>query len=427
MKILFIEWASFGNEDIKEAFTAEGHTFVCFPFSNKDGRQNKEIEAALSGVLHRETPDAVFSFNFFPVISQVCKKEAVRYISWIYDSPYVMLYSYTAVNPCNEIYVFDRELYMEFHNAGIQTVRYMPMAANTARLDNMQPAGFDGSVCRDFCTDSNAFICQDLSNVSVASDCHNTAAVCDDRKPDNFPAQLPMLYDISFVGSLYTEQHNFYDRMTNLSAYAKGYLEALIAAQMKVQGYNFIQESLSPIMDDLYKALPMDPSPDGVESREYLYAQYVINRKITGLERFDLLSAITQHHTLDLFTHDTTVTMKNLRNHGTADYYRQMPLIFKQSRINLNISLRSIKSGIPLRAFDIMGSGGFLLSNYQADFLEHFLPGEDYVYYESKEDLLARIDYYLQHDKERADIARNGHDKVAAGHTFRHRIREMLA
>ena len=40
---------------------------------------DKEIEAALSGVLHRETPDAVFSFNFFPVISQVCKKEAVRY------------------------------------------------------------------------------------------------------------------------------------------------------------------------------------------------------------------------------------------------------------------------------------------------------------------------------------------------------------
>ena len=196
---------------------------------------------------------------------------------------------------------------------------------------------------------------------------------------------------------------------------------------MKVQGYNFIQESLSPIMDDLYKALPMDPNPDGVESREYLYAQYVINRKITGLERFDLLSAVTQHHTLDLFTHDTSVTMENLRNHGTADYYRQMPLIFKQSRINLNISLRSIKSGIPLRAFDIMGSGGFLLSNFQTDFLEHFVPGEDYVYYESKEDLLSKIDYYLSHEDERACIARNGHDKVAAQHTFRHRVREMLA
>lgn len=378
MKILFIEWASFGNEDIKEAFTAEGHTFVCFPFSNKDGRQDREIEKALSGVLHKETPDVVFSFNFFPVISQVCKKEAVRYLSWIYDSPYVMLYSYTAVNPCNEIYVFDQELYREFHNAGIQTVRYMPMAANTARLDRMQTE------------------------------------------------QTPMLYDISFVGSLYTEQHNFYDRMTGLSEYTKGYLEALMAAQMKIQGYNFIQESLSPIMDDLYKALPMDPNPDGVESREYLYAQYVINRKITGLERIDLLSAVTAYHTLDLFTHDTNVTFENLRNHGTVDYYRQMPLIFRQSRINLNISLRSIKSGIPLRAFDIMGSGGFLLSNYQTDFLEHFVPGEDYVYYESKEDLLMKIDYYLSHEEERSCIARNGHDKIAAAHTFRHRVREMF-
>lgn len=387
MKILFIEWASFGNEDIKEAFTAEGHTFVCFPFSNKDSRQDAQIERALSAVLHRETPDAVFSFNFFPVISRVCKKEAVRYLSWIYDSPYVMLYSYTAVNPCNEIYVFDRELYMEFHHAGIRTVRYMPMAANTARLDQM---------------------------------CSCTAGPDSSRQP-------AMLYDISFVGSLYTEQHNFYDRMTNLSEYAKGYLEALMAAQMKVQGYNFIQESLSPVMDDLYKALPMDPNPDGVESREYLYAQYVINRKITGSERIDLLSAVAADHPLDLFTHDTNVTMEHLRNHGTVDYYRQMPLVFRQSRINLNISLRSIRSGIPLRAFDIMGSGGFLLSNYQADFLEHFIPGEDFVYYESKEDLLWKIDYYLTHEAERACIARNGHDKVAAGHTFRHRVREMLA
>ena len=356
MKILFIEWASFGNEDIKEAFTAEGHTFICFPFSNRDGRQDAETKSALSAVLHKETPDAVFSFNFFPVISQVCNKEAIRYISWIYDSPYVMLYSYTAVNPCNEIYVFDRELYMEFHNAGIRTVRYMPMAANTARLDMMESA---------------------------------------------------ILYDVSFVGSLYTEQHNFYDRMTNLSEYAKGYLEALMAAQMKVQGYNFIQESLSPVMDDLYKALPMDPNPDGVESREYLYAQYMINRKITGLERIDLLSAVAQYHTLDLFTHDTNVTLKNLRNHGTVEYYRQMPLVFKQSRINLNISLRSIQSGIPLRCMDIMSCGGFLLTNFQNDFLMHFTPDEDFVYYEDEQDLLHKIDYYLSHEEHRKTIAEN--------------------
>ena len=379
MTILFIEWKSFGNSDIKDAFAAEGHRVVCYPFSNRDPRRDCEVEESLTASLHKETPDIVFSFNYFPVISNVCKKENIRYISWIYDSPYVMLYSYTVINPCNTIYVFDKELYLEFHNAGIETVRYMPMAADTARLDR---------------------ICS---------------------------ASLPFLYNVSFVGSLYTEDHNFFDRMTNLSDYAKGYLDAIMSAQMKVQGYNFIQESLAPVMDDLYRALPMDPNPDGVESKEYLYAQYVINRKITGMERADLIDAVTKRFHFDLFTPNPDFSMPNLTNHGSVDYYSQMPLVFRQSRINLNISLRSIKSGIPLRAFDIMGSGGFLMSNFQADFLDDFVPGEDFVYYESREDLLDKTAYYLSHEEERAAIAANGHGKVAAAHTYRHRVREMMA
>lgn len=389
MKILFIEWNSFGNDDIKEAFVAEGHKVISYPFSNKDGRRDAELEQDLTSVLHRETPDAVFSFNYFPVISNVCKKEDVRYISWIYDSPYVMLYSYTVINPCNVIYIFDKELYMEFHNAGIQTVRYMPMAANAERLDRL-----------------------------VSADAATTS--------QNFK-QTDFIYDISFIGSLYTEEHNFFERMTTLSDYTRGYLDAIMSAQMKIQGYNFIQESLSPIMDDLYRALPMDPNPDGVESKEYLYAQYVINRKITGLERTELIRAVTERFHFDLFTPNKNFTMANLTNHGTVDYYEQMPLVFKRSKINLNISLRSIKSGIPLRAFDILGSGGFLLSNYQADFLDDFVPGEDFVYYESKEDLINKIDYYLTHEEERIAVATNGHDKVAANHTFRHRVRDMLS
>lgn len=377
MKILFIEWASFGNADIKDAFTKEGHEVICFPFSNKDPRRDAQIEEALASRLHETVPDAVFSFNYFPLISNVCKREGLPYISWVYDSPYVMLYSYTTINPCNTIYVFDRALCREFHEAGIQTVRYLPMAANTERLDAL-----------------------------------------------GFPEPV---YDVSFVGSLYTESHNFFDRMENLSPYARGYLEGLMRAQMHVQGYNFIQESLSPIMEELYQSLPMDPNPDGVETREYLYAQYVINRKLTGMERLKLLTDITKRHTLDLFTLDPAFTLPNLRNHGTADYYAEMPMVFKKSRINLNISLRSIKSGIPLRAFDIMGNGGFLLSNYQEDFLENFTPGVDFVYYESEEDLLQKIDYYLTHEEERRAIAKNGHDKVAKAHTYRDRVRKMLS
>lgn len=384
MKILFIEWASYGNEDMKEAFRREGHSLVCFPFFNKDARNDESAVAGLPALIKKETPDVVFSFNYFPVVSNVCHKENLRYISWIYDSPYVMLYSYTAIHPCNTIYVFDKAVYQEFHKAGIPTVHYLPMAANTERLDALT----------------------------------SQAAPAEGRR---------FLYDISFIGSLYTEKHNFFERMENLSDYTKGYLDALMSAQMNVQGYNFIQETISPIIEDLYRSLPITPNPDGVETKEYLYAQYVINRKITGLERNDLIRTISEKYPFDLFTHDRSFSLRGLTNHGPVNNYQEMPLVFRLSKINLNISLRSILSGIPQRAFDIMGSGGFLLSNYQNDFLDFFTPGEDFIFYESKADLLDKIDYYLTHEEERLQISKSGHDKVAAAHTYRHRVREMLS
>lgn len=380
MKILNIEWNSFGSKDMKDAFQTEGHRVVDFAFSkNEDTRHNPKEEKRLSSTLRTEAPDLVFSFNYFPLISKVCNKEHIRYIAWVYDSPLVSLYSYTILNPCNDVYVFDKELYLEFHHAGISTVHYMPLAANTDRLSGLEHG-----------------------------------------------AKLPFLYDISFVGTLYTESHNFFDRMEDLPDYARGYLEGLMAAQMKVYGYNFIQESLAPVLDDLYNALPMNPHQDGAESKEYLFAQYVINRKITGLERHRLLEAVSSRHIFDLFTIDTDFSMPNLRNHGAVDPYEQMPLVFKQSRINLNITLRSIKSGIPLRCFDILGSGGFLLSNYQSDFSDILVPEEDFVFYESQQDLLQKVDYYLAHDREREEIARNGYSKIASNHTYRHRVRQLL-
>ena len=378
-----IDWDCFGKEDIEDAFIAEGHSLLRFFLSiNENLYDDPDIMFRLSKMLRKETPDIVFSFNYFPVISHVCMRENIRYFSWVYDSPYIRLYSWTVVNACNVICVFDKEVYLEFHRAGITTVHYLPLAANPKRLDGVISSG------REL-----PFICQ----------------------------------DISFVGSLYTEQSSSFDQMVvSLSDYARGYLDGLMTSQKKNYGYNFIPEALGPIIDDLDRSYPVKRQPGGVESQEYYYAYYVINQKITSEERMELLGAITQNHGMDLFIYDTDFTIPGLRNYGPVNYDYDMPLIFRQSKINLNISLRSIRSGIPLRAFDIMGCGGFLLSNFQRDFLDYFVPGEDFVFYENKEDLLWKIDYYLEHEEERQAIARNGYDKVSAGHTYRHRIKEML-
>ena len=112
---------------------------------------------------------------------------------------------------------------------------------------------------------------------------------------------------------------------------------------------------------------------------------------------------------------------------GAIDYYEIMPLVFRHSKINLNITLRSIQKGIPLRAFDIMGSGGFLLTNYQEDFLNYFVPGEDFIYYSSYEESETYAGYYLSREKERQQIAANALGKILDAHTFEHRIHTMLS
>ena len=381
MKILNIAWEAFGLDDIKEAFETEGHRVTDFPFSKRENAvDNPKVEKQFCSVLHEEAPDLVFSFDYYPVFSKTCQSENIRYVAWVYDNPQILLYSDTVQNSCNRIFVFDKGEYLKFRSQGIRTVHYLPLAVNVDRLDHLVQGG------------------------------------------------LPYRYNISFVGSFYVEEVSYFDQMEGrLSPYSKGYLDALIVAQRKIQGYNLIEESLEPVIEDLYKVLPVHMGQENKATKEYFYAHYVIDRKITSIERIDLISAVASEHTVDLYTLVKDFKIPNVRNHGAVDPYTGAPFVYNQSRINLNITLRSIERGIPLRAFDIMGAGGFLLSNYQADLLEMFVPGEEFVYYENKEDLLRKVDYYLIHEDERKAIAKNGHDKVAAAHTYRHRVREMFS
>jgi spore maturation protein CgeB len=293
-----------------------------------------------------------------------------------------MLYSYTIINSCNHVFIFDKALYYSLKKEGIDTVYYTPLAVNVNRLDKM--------------------IVNEKNNNIFAS-------------------------DISFIGSMYNEKHNLYERMEEkLDDYTKGYLEGIMAAQLKVYGYFFIEEMLAPVIENMKKALHFEPNKDGVETSEYVYANYFIARRLAQLERQNLLLEVSNRFNTKLYTYNPTPKIPNIINMGPVHYLENMPFIFKTSKINLNISLRSIQTGIPLRALDIMGAGGFLLTNFQADFLEHFVPNEDFVFFESEEDLINKCNYYLEHEEERNRIALNGYNKVKKFHNYETRLNEII-
>ncbi len=382
MKILFLDSPAFAKQDMLDAFRNCGISYDLFIHEAYNERQSAAFETAFYAASQNASYDFVFSFNYYPILSRCCQNAGLKYVSYVYDSPLVALYSCTLINPCNYVFLFDKATYLTFHNAGISTVYYLPLAANVKRLASL---------------------------------------VC----PEQIAGKISS--DVSFVGSLYNEEHNFYDRLNDISDYTRGYLDSIMAAQQQVYGYFFLDELLTPpILADLQKCIPYKPMADGTESAAYVYANYFLCRKITSTERISLLKVASENYQLKLYTHHPSKELPAAEYIGPIDYYDTMPLVFQNSRINLNITLKSIQTGIPLRCMDIMGSGGFLLTNFQSDFLDHFVPGEDFAYYESADDFTSKIAYYLSHESERQQIIANCIGKMRDAHTFEHRVHTIL-
>ena len=104
-----MNWNSYGNIDFLDALShlsedGSAPEVIKYPFQNTEKRDDPEFESRFSSDLQKEVPDFVFSFNYYPLISKVCNREGVKYVSWVYDSPHIALYSYTLINKCNYIF-----------------------------------------------------------------------------------------------------------------------------------------------------------------------------------------------------------------------------------------------------------------------------------------------------------------------------------
>ena len=385
MNILFYRYGSICEPDIIASFKHLGFNIT------EDTREvyNKQLLPSdcikgLNELLKQDTYSFVFSINFFPSVSDVCNIWGIPYLCLIVDSPVLELFSTSLANPCNKVFLFDRQLYNDFHHINPDGIFHIPLATNVR--DNYATA---------------------------------TMASAADRA--RFSS------DISFIGSLYSEKC-LYNQIT-LPEKMRGYVDGLIEAQLLVYGYNFIEECVTPeLIEAFCKVRPeLINFPDSMKvDTKAVIAQHIISVKVAEQERLRYLKALSEHFNVDLYTGSDTYSMPLIHNRGFAKTNTEMPIIFHQSKINLNLTAKSIRSGLSLRIFDVLGCKGFLITNYQAELPEHFNIGEDLEAYTSLDDLMGKCEYYLSHDKDRQEIAHNGFEKVKKYHTYDIRLTQML-
>lgn len=386
MKILFYRYGSICEPDIIEGFEELGHTVSQIT----EEITNKELvlgdSARIVGDYLMEHPqDCIFTVNFFPIISEVCNIFKIPYLCWTVDSPVLELFAKSIQNPCNRIFLFDRAQYDEISPLNPGHVFHFPLAVNVKGKQQ---------------------VIQAASSTDI----------------ERFSA------DISFVGSLYTEKCP-YDNLVNPPEYLLGYLNGLIEAQLRVYGYFFLEDLLTDEIVAAFKAhLPgfyTYPLETFLTDRKTM-AQLYIGNKITAVERLRTMKILSEHFNLDLYTGSDTSVLPKVHNRGFAKSLTEMPIIFHESKINLNTTCKAIRSGLPQRIFDIMGCGGFVLTNFQPELSEIFNVGTDLVTYGNLDELKDITSYYLEHKKKRQEIAQNGFERVARDYNYPVRLEQLL-
>ncbi len=383
MRILYYTWFENSTEDMAQALTGLGYELIKCNIPFQDYETDEAFAQQLSAVVKKYACDGIFSFNFFPLIAKTAEQFGITYISWIYDCPHWTLYSPAARSECNRIFVFDRVQYLKLQSLGIPHLYHFPLAVNTRKF------------------------CELLGKPQPEYE-------------ENGQEQA----DVSFVGSLY--ENNRYDQIYYLPDYLKGYLQGVMQTQQLVYGYNFVEELLTrDVVEKLASCVGMSMPDVYAVSQSELYAA-MLNEKITSAERISVLNSLSENFRLTLYTASDMHLTPGAEAGGTVEYNQEMPRVFRHSKINLNITLRSIQSGVPLRALDIMGAGGFLLSNYQTELAEQFEDGKELALYASKEELLAKAQYYLSHERERQEIAYQGFLKVQKLFSYENRVKQMF-
>lgn len=375
MKILLYDWlTNIGSTKLIKDMEQYGWTVKVFRRKMKDYFIDPEFETELCKEM--EEVDAVFSFNFYPAISRICYMRNKKYISYCFDAPLFNLFSKEIQYETNYVFVFDREQLQELKHLDVKNLHYLPMACNMESKEIKMP--------------------------------------------------LEYQCEVSFVGQLYRD--NLYRETKEWPDRLKGFAEGIMSAQKIIYGADLLKNAIpTPYMEAIEKFVVMEFDQDRyiLMDKKMLFLFLVLEKEISCREREEIIQLMAGNFDFHLYTFGDTPEWPHVKNLGAVDYDSQLSNIYQTSKINLNITAKHIHYGVPMRVFDILGSGGFCISNYQPGLEEHFELGTDLVVYDDYRDLMYKTAYYLEHEDERLQIAENGKKKVEEYHLYQHRLKEI--
>lgn len=384
--VLYVQTIEISLLDIPRALDELGYTVYKAALGVRAQGFEKEACERIISTIDALKIQCAISYDFSESISQACFETGIPYISWVYDAPQQELYTPYAQHPCNYIFVFDRMQQKRLQEIGIQNVYHMPLAIHAGKIEMAL------------------------------------------KKSEK--AQRGYTGEIAFVGQLYRMENleTLYENAdSDVKEALKNNMEAcFLKWDENTRMHGIMNEACVQYFSDIDKHKISKQFPYITE--QFYYEAAVLSRLLAHRERVHILNSLAEKYDVKFYTFDSNV--KSLSNKVKvmegAKYDFEVSNIYHTSKINLNITLHCIETGASQRVFDVMAAGGFLLSNYQQELAELFVPGEEIVLYHNMEELEYYVEYYLSHEKEREQIAKRGQQKVIRLHDFHDKIQKVM-
>ena len=386
MRILFYRWGTFNEGVIEKTLRDLGHFVKSYRGTDYAECKTEEQIAAIAREVGEYHADAIFSVDYFQTVAMAAKKYDISYYSWLYHLPQWSLFSYAAQLPNNKIITFDSAQMQELKQYNVHSVQYLSLAADKEILTNALAEATPETI-------------------------------------EKYKA------DVSFVGTLYESANNLFNRISPEAKESEIYkkLIRMIREKRFTYGKDVLYRGVTDEMVE-FLAEEVEHGADHYffAKQEEIVIQSVLARKITVEERKMMARILAREFDFKLYTVSNTDKFPEIHNCGPVDFVKQAPLVFNGSKINIYVTPRAIRSGVPLRVLEIMACRGFVLVNYQEDIAKEFEDGKELVMYRSLEELTEKVRYYLEHEEERQAIARVGYEKVLREYNYAAKLRKIF-
>ncbi len=386
MRILFCQWGTFNEPVIEKTLRDLGHFVRTAKIEDVQGGSTYETIAVLAKEAGEYHADILFSVDYFQILAMAAAKQKILYYSWLFHLPQWSLFSSQAQLPSNRIITFDIEQMGELKQHNVNSVQYLSLPAD-----------------------------KELLNMAMA-----------DATPE---LMQKCTADVSFVGTLYESANNTFNKISETAKKSDTYQQ--IIRLIKNKRFSYGKDVLyRGVTDEMVDFLVKETEPDDEHyyfaKKEEIVIQSVLARKITVEERKMMARILARNFDFKLFTISNTDRFPEINNCGPVDFAKQAPLVFHNSKVNVYVTPRAIRSGIPLRVLEIMACQGFVLVNYQEEIAREFEDGKELVMYRNLDELVEKTEYYLNHEEERRAIARAGYEKVIREYNYAEKLRKIF-